>query len=125
MQCPKCESPMSPFTFSQITVDQCDACKGVWFDLRELEQLLALEGSEIIDEVSPSVGSGHNEMGDYDCPKCLHRMSKMVHHQQPHIWYEQCPGCGSVYLDAGEFSDIKELTLADRVKAIFAKPRME
>ena len=48
----------------------------------------------------------------------------MVDHQQPHIWYEQCPGCGGVYLDAGEFSDLKDVTVMDMLKGWFAKPRM-
>lgn len=125
MQCPKCLCPVESVTFAGITVERCSGCNGIWFDLMEREKLIKAQGSDVIDNGSPSVGEVHNQQGDYDCPKCLHRMSKMVDHQQPHIWYEKCPGCGGVYLDAGEFSDLKDATLLDRLRDWFANPRMQ
>ncbi len=124
MKCPKCHSPMQSITHANVTVERCEGCKGIWFDLMEREKLITEKGSESIDNGSPSVGEVHNQQGEFDCPKCLHRMSQMVDHQQPHIWYEQCPGCGGVYLDAGEFSDLKDTTVLDKLKDWFGKPRM-
>ncbi|HAI13923.1 MAG TPA: hypothetical protein DCM28_19625 [Phycisphaerales bacterium] len=124
MRCPKCQNTMREVDFEGLTIERCECCKGLWFDLHECKKLIAIKGSEIIDAGSPSVGEEHNKLGVYDCPKCLHRMSQMVDHQQPHIWYEQCPGCGGVYLDAGEFSDLKDVTVMDMLKGWFAKPRM-
>jgi Zn-finger nucleic acid-binding protein len=116
---------MQQITYAHITVERCLGCKGIWFDLQEQKKLMAVKGSEVIDNGSPSVGEVHNQQGDFDCPKCLHKMSKMVDHQQPHIWYEQCPGCGGVYLDAGEFTDLKDTGVLDKLKDWFAKPRMQ
>ena len=43
--------------------------------------------------------------------------------EQPHIWYEACKSCDGVFLDAGEFADLKEHTLLDRLKDLFAPER--
>jgi len=43
-------------------------------------------------------------------------MIRMVDSEQPHIWFEACKTCNGVFLDAGEFTDLKERTLLDRLK---------
>ena len=43
--------------------------------------------------------------------------------EQPHIRYEQCPDCGRIWFDAGEFTDWKYDTLMDRFRAWFANAR--
>ena len=45
-------------------------------------------------------------------------MIQMTVHRQPHIRYEGCTVCHGVFFDAGEFSDMKRFTLAERLAAI-------
>ena len=92
--------------------------------MREHEHLKQMAGSEAIDSGDPAQGKQQNEQGDIDCPRCTAKMVKMVDVEQPHIWYEMCSTCGGVYFDAGEFTDFKNLTVADTFKRLFAKPRM-
>jgi hypothetical protein len=50
-------------------------------------------------------------------------MLRMVDPAQPHVWYEACKVCNGVFLDAGEFRDLRELTLLDRLRALFPRER--
>jgi Zn-finger nucleic acid-binding protein len=49
----------------------------------------------------------------------------MVDIDQHSIWYEKCPGCQGVWLDAGEFKDFKEnfqpRGILDRVRKVFRR----
>ena len=123
MNCPKCASPMEKILYQSVEVDRCTGCKGIWFDLMEREMLEALEGSEIIDSGDPAVGELHNKIDKIDCPLCLSPLIRMVDQDQPHIWFEKCSDCSGMFLDAGEFKDMKDRTLTDFVKDLFGKPR--
>lgn len=123
MNCPKCNAIMEKVTYQGITVDRCTDCKGIWFDMLEREALEKLKGSEVIDDGDAKVGKQFNEMGKIACPKCHVEMLRMVDNRQPHIWFEGCPTCYGVFLDAGEFRDLKTNNLVDFFKDLFAKER--
>ncbi len=114
---------METVTHRGIEVDRCTGCKGLWFDLLEHEKLTGLEDSERIDTGDRRVGAMWNRFARVDCPVCNTRMIRMVDAGQPHIRFEACQVCGGVFLDAGEFTDLKEHTLLDRVKDLFAVER--
>ena len=109
--------------FEEVEVDRCSGCHGLWFDRREDEKLRYRPGAEVIDDGDPRVGRAHNDARDARCPRCATRMIRMVDAEQPHIWYESCGSCGGVYFDAGEFRDLRSVTLFDKVRDWFAKAR--
>ena len=37
-QCPKCEIGLTPKNIGYVEVDECQSCKGIWFDKDELRQ---------------------------------------------------------------------------------------
>ena len=39
MNCPKCQSPMTPVKVGIVEVDRCTSCGGLWFDSLEEEWL--------------------------------------------------------------------------------------
>ena len=123
MNCPKCKSEFEKIDYQGIEVDRCKECKGIWFDFLEHEKLKELQGSESIDIGNPKKGKEYNKTDKIDCPICRTQMIKMVDNQQPHIWYESCSSCNGVFFDAGEFTDFKELTIADFFKSLKAKER--
>lgn len=43
MACPRCDGRLHQSTFDDVTIDQCDKCRGVWLDAGELEQIVAKE----------------------------------------------------------------------------------
>lgn len=116
MNCPKCQSRLLPASFASIQVDRCERCQGIWFDLLELEDLQNLEGSETIDRGDPAIGKRHDEQARVSCPIDNVPMVRMVDTRQPHIWFESCPVCHGAFLDAGEFKDLKEHTLAEALR---------
>ena len=118
MKCPKCSSKMEKVKYQNVEVDKCIECKGIWFDAMELEELIKMQGSEIIDTNDKKLRKKYNNIESIKCPKCSMLMINMVDLDQPHIWYEQCNKCAGIFLDAGEFKDLKENTIADFFKKI-------
>ena len=123
MNCPKCSADMEKVVYSNIEVDRCTDCKGLWFDLLEHVELKAMSGSEAIDIGDPEVGRKFNRIEDIKCPVCTTQMIKMVDREQHHIWYESCPSCYGVFFDAGEFTDYKEDSFIDFVRDVFTRER--
>jgi Zn-finger nucleic acid-binding protein len=107
VNCPKCEGSMEKATYHNIEIDRCTDCKGIWFDMLEREHL------EKLDEIECA-----------GCPVCGTQMILMVDPVQPHVAYETCKVCYGVFLDAGEFTDLKERTLLDRLRSLLARERL-
>lgn len=123
VDCPKCGEAMEKVSHREIEVDRCTSCRGIWFDSLELEKLERLEGSESIDIGDAETGRRFDRVERIDCPVCSTRMIRMVDPAQPHVWFEACKMCNGVFLDAGEFKDLKELTLLDRLRVLFSSER--
>jgi Zn-finger nucleic acid-binding protein len=123
MQCPKCNAEMGKVTHGSIEVDRCTSCEGIWFDLLERERLERQEGSEQIDTGDGAVGRHFDKVGQIDCPVCGTPMIRMVDAEQPHVRYESCTTCNGIFLDAGEFRDLKGRTLLDFVRDLLAPER--
>lgn len=116
LTCPKCDAPMEKVEFHAVVVDRCTGCKGLWFDNLEHEKLKLLHGSESIDTGDPRVGKRYDEVDRIQCPVCHTLMVRMADAKQHHIWYETCPLCSGVYLDAGEFADFKKENWLDAIR---------
>jgi Zn-finger nucleic acid-binding protein len=114
---------MDKIAYGDIEVDRCTGCRGIWFDLLERERLTELQGSERIDVGKRAVGKKYDRVERVDCPVCHDPMIRMVDAEQPHVHYEACKVCNGVFLDAGEFRDLKERTLLDRIRDLFAAER--
>jgi uncharacterized protein len=116
LQCPKCHSEMleqKVLTQSgEVAIDKCERCSGLWFDSGEAEKLKDEWTSLSIDDGDANVGKIFNEITQIDCPRCLKPMVSMSDPKQPHIRYEVCKDHG-VFMDAGEFSDYREITLKE------------
>ncbi len=116
MVCPKCQGEMSKASFSGIDVERCLDCSGLWFDALEVQDLRQLKGSEALDTGDAQRGAQQDAIGKIKCPVHAVTMIRMVDREQPHVWYEQCPTCFGIYLDAGEFRDLKDRSLTDLLK---------
>jgi uncharacterized protein len=123
MDCPKCGHRMEQVVYSEVEVDRCTLCKGLWFDLLEHERLKQLDGAESIDIGDPEVGAIFNRDDRISCPRCGGAMIRMVDPQQPHLWYESCGVCHGVFFDAGEFTDFKQHTAGDFFRRLRAVER--
>jgi uncharacterized protein len=123
LNCPKCNSPMEPVAFSNVTVERCKACQGIWFDGIEHRDLKKIKGAESIDTGSAKVGKEHDKMTGVSCPVCSEVMEVKPDPYQPHIHYDVCPDAHGVYFDAGEFRDFVKEDFGDFFKSLLAKNR--
>ena len=123
MQCPKCNSEMEDVEIYEVVVKRCTGCKGLWFDRSKHEYLKGQEEPGDIDTGDPALGKVRNEQDEIFCPDCFGPMIRMVVAEQPHIHYESCSKCFSVFFDAGEFRDYLEKDLVSIIKDLFAEER--
>lgn len=114
MNCPKCSAEFETISFSDIEIERCTQCKGLWFDLLEKDDLIKIKGSESIDIGDEQVGQRYRDMQKIQCPKCSKPMLPMVDKDQFHIKYESCVDCFGAFFDAGEFRDLKERSVLER-----------
>ncbi|MEZ5559816.1 MAG: zf-TFIIB domain-containing protein [Pseudomonadales bacterium] len=118
MQCPKCPGTLEPKTYGRkITVHRCTDCGGLWCKPEVLMEMKREWMSEaVLDSGDPKLGAALDKLDNIDCPECGVRMEKTSDPRQTHIWYETCSSCGGLFLDAGEFTDLKYDTFMDRIR---------
>ena len=64
LTCPKCAGPMRSYARSDITIDQCADCRGVFLDRGELERLIDAEAGFYTDTARVPAGRsrpGHDD----------------------------------------------------------------
>ena len=126
MDCPKCHASMQEVSINTfkgpVVIDRCTQCKGLWFDLGEVELLKKQWMSDYVDSGDRKVGKEQNKIRDIKCPRCGKPMAEFTDPKQPHIQYEGCEEHG-LYFDAGEFTDYKYETLMDYFRAFIAALR--
>ena len=120
MDCPKCTGTLEERTYGRkIKVHRCSECGGL---LCKPDVLLEMKrewmSEAILDSGDPRIGEELNKLDDIDCPECGTKMDKAYDDKQVHIWYEACPACDNLFLDAGEFSDLKYDTFMDRIRGL-------
>ncbi len=120
MDCPKCTGELVAARYGdEIEIQRCNVCAGLWVYPDDLQRMKSTWLAEaVLDTGSPRVGKSLDEVDDIDCPLGHGPMLKRVDPEQSHIWYEQCPVCDGIFLDAGEFTDMKFETLLDRVRGV-------
>ena len=120
MDCPKCPGTLEPKTYGRkITVHRCNECGGLFCKPEVLLEMKREWMSEaVLDAGDPRTGKALNQVEDINCPRCGILMEKTHDPRQTHIWYETCTNCGSMFFDAGEFTDLKYDTLMDRLRGL-------
>ena len=123
MDCPKCDDTMESVEFgTDINVMRCNGCKGLFCDAGTLQsmrdQWLA---DTVLDTGSAVEGAKHNQVEDIPCPSCHTIMKRVEDMEQVHVILDVCPGCEGIWLDAGELTDLKNVTLMDNIRRLLSK----
>lgn len=118
MNCPKCPGTLEPKTYGRkITVHRCSDCGGLFCKPDVLlEMKKEWMADAVLDSGDPRMGKALDKVTDINCPNCNVPMDKTADERQTHIWFETCPQCSGVFLDAGEFTDLKYDTFMDRIR---------
>ncbi len=117
MKCPACKSPLLEKGAGGMTLDICyGGCGGIWFDATELERITPRAATTLhsIWQAPPAKNLKGNE--PRLCPRCPEQvLEKKWFSDLKQVEIDQCPKCGGIWLDAGEFSRIYEETKGARV----------
>ncbi len=92
--------------YSDVELDWCPECGGLWFDSGEME-LLAKKATASSGEerLLPSEPARTDEQR-LKCPLCHKKMDKrLLGHPEPVI-ADLCPLCGGLWLDQGELQQV-------------------
>ncbi len=115
--CPKCDGELETKTYDEISVLRCNNCNGLLIEAEMLEKMNeALNIEKFLDVGKARIGRKYDKIGDIECPLCKIEMTRLVDPEQTHIWIETCPLCHRVFLDAGEYTDLKHNTWTDVIK---------
>lgn len=141
MNCPKCVGKLGKVTVklneayrsekmkgeglvTELELDQCFVCNGVWFDAGELEKYLA-EKITIVD--SPPIGKKLEKELDAKigkCPRCGIDMVKKPAPKDPSITIDACEQCKGIWLDSTEIDRLEETSMNFMHKALHSLKRI-
>ena len=129
-RCPACAAQMHPRSFGPVEVDVCDpGCGGLWF---------ARSALATVDEPDEGMGAALEaalvhparpvRSAPIRCTRCDVVMREHRYQNIPHVLVDECPDCGSFFLDAGELRAIRDALGARNsemvilVSRIFTRP---
>lgn len=107
MNCPACSEPMIVLELSEVEIDHCISCGGIWLDAGELELLLGDSPQKDSFMSSFTVGSSAGEKGR-KCPICFRRMGKVLCGKDKKVLVDRCRSNDGIWLDVGELDEILE-----------------
>jgi len=94
------------------TVDVCQGgCGGIWFDAHEMQQInepFAFSANALLN-IQKMPGITLVQRGKRSCPRCKD-LFLMRHYfsRKKKVEIDDCPGCGGIWLDAGELALIRD-----------------
>lgn len=119
IRCPKDSIVMQRMFVGAIGVDRCPRCRGIWLDRGELAALLLTRGAAAtVEHEDPATSVRRHQVGEARCPRDGASMREVRDRKQRHVAYEECPSCRGIFLDAGELTDLSELTLRERIAGL-------
>jgi len=107
MKCPACKGPLREKDAGGMTLDICyGGCGGIWFDANELDRVTARAAASLHTIWQAPVGK-LNLSEPRRCPRCPDQdLDRKWFSERKKVEIDQCPTCGGVWLDAGEFSRV-------------------
>ena len=107
MKCPACKSPLREKGAGGMTLDICyGGCGGIWFDKAELENVSARAATTLHSVWQVPVGNV-KLTEPRRCPRCPEQiLDRKWFSPLQKVEIDECPKCGGIWLDAGEFSRI-------------------
>ena len=105
MLCPVCHEDALIVEYQDIELDYCPVCHGVWFDVGELDLLMASAGFEdfrhYLEEIANAPEPDTKEK-KHKCPTCGHKMKKAHIDTDNNILVDVCHVGDGIWFDGGE-----------------------
>lgn len=113
--CPKCETPMETLSILEsetFNIERCSGCLGIFFDTRELEELLSLYASSLlqadkrrINEILIENPDSETKIVYLDCPVCETKMQRKNFGYKTGVVFDTCVSHGA-WLDSGKLATL-------------------
>ena len=114
MDCPVCENAMITLMLSDVEIDFCTDCNGIWLDAGELELLLdnPEQSKQLLDSFQVDPNCSEKPI---KCPICLKKMKKIVVGQStPLLLIDKCTKGDGLWFDKGELNEICNTAKLDK-----------
>lgn len=121
--CPKCKIQLKPIAIGPVEVDECERCKGVWFDKDELRQAKDITDSDLtwMDfEIWKHEDRFKAKTSEINCPVCKTR-NQIIDYGATSVEVDYCPSCQGIWLDENEFKKIIESLEQELVSKTFSE----
>ncbi len=107
--CPVCKKPLKQTTSKGVRVDECESCKGIWFDEGELRSARDNADKYLrwLDFVIFEEKPGKYSISDSNrqCIRCGEKLRTLTF-MQSKVVIDACPKCKGIWLDNKEFEKI-------------------
>lgn len=112
LKCPACGHKLIEMTVDDLAVDVCEGgCGGIWFDNGEIEYVDDADeaAGTILTKVRERWAAAVDRNRKRACPHCkgILMLRRQYAPRQP-VAIDECPGCGGIWLDAGELQAIRD-----------------
>ena len=112
MDCPACKEPLIVLELSEVEIDNCVSCGGIWLDHGELE--LLLEDSSQKDRFMSSFQlDRQSKEKARKCPICSKKMDKVLCGPDKDIGIDRCRNNDGIWVDRGELQQIIQISSPD------------
>ena len=117
MICPVCKDSMVILELSEVEIDFCTGCNGIWLDSGELEILLedVEERKKLLSTLTTD--PGHPEK-PYHCPNCNKKMEKVHIGENENVLIDKCVKGHGLWFDKGELKAVLELGADEENKVL-------
>ena len=106
--CPKCKIELKRNHIGLIEIDECEKCKGVWFDSDELRKAKDITDSDLnwMDfEIWKHEDKFKPMSTEINCPVC-NTATEAIDYGSTNIEVDYCLSCQGIWLDKDEFKKI-------------------
>lgn len=108
MDCPKCQTSLIRRELQSVVVDECQACRGIWFDrdeLRRAKDAAEPDANWLDFEVWNHMDRVNSGSASIRCPTCRSPLVAL-RYGDTNVEIDHCARCEGTWLDHGEFRKI-------------------
>jgi Zn-finger nucleic acid-binding protein len=108
MKCPCCNADLKCKMVKDVEVDECNQCKGIWFEDDELRKAKDSTDSDLnwLDfEIWKHKDKSQARARNLACPQCNQTLVA-IDYADTGVEIDYCPECKGTWLDKGEFKKV-------------------
>lgn len=106
MNCPECATTMLEEARHGVAIDRCPGCRGIWFDIEEIQKYLNARGTSSGQPVPKEAELRASIAGSPEVCTCCGE-PKLYLGAIRGFYFQCCSWCGGVFLTAAELAKIQ------------------